>query len=349
MKKVYLSILAVCITSIFGCDTDENDFSIKPSLGFVSASGTVLESNEIGVRVEFYTNVMITEPVTVKVQVNNIDGLTYGVDYNTEPAQEEGIITVSIDPVDDPEDGLPSFRVIPATSEVEVRNINFQIVEVSGNDLSLGQPATLSYTLSITKTETLPSNTRTIAAIRSLFSGSTVSITEDIYLEGVIISSNDNVTARSTYIQDATAAIVLRMVDPNTLLRGDKVRVSLKDATLSVFSGLLQVNIANAKAVKTGTAALPTPRTITIDELNAKTYESQLVTITGVTFSAANGTLTVVGNTTFSKDSKTSTMRVESYSPFASKILPSGTVTLTGVASVFNTGQLIPQVTTDIP
>lgn len=345
MKHVYNYFFVALVAFVLGCDGDESSLSVKPSIGFAASSGSVLETNTTGTRIGFYSNVEITEPVTLKVQVNNIDGLTYGVDFTTDPEPVDGVITVTIDP----EDEAPAFWVIPGTSDVEVRDINFQIIEVVGNDLSLGQSATLSYTLSITKTETLPTNTRTIAQIRDMFSGSTVNISEDIYLEGVIISSNDNVTSRSTYIQDATAGIVLRMVDPNTLLRGDKVRVSLNGATISAFSGLLQVNIANAKATKTGTAALPTPRSITIDELNNKTYESQLVTITGVTFAAANGTLTVVGNTTFAKDGKTSTMRVETYSTFATKVLPSGTVTITGVASVFTTGQLIPQTASDIP
>lgn len=349
MKQLYTGILTALIACVLGCDADENSFSVKPLLGFTASSGSVLESSTTGMQIGFYSNIKIIEPVTVKIQVNNIDGLTYGVDYSTDPepvdVDNRKVITVTIDP----EDEEPSFWVIPATGDEEVRNINFTIIEVSGNGLTLGQSATLTYALSITKTETLPSDTRTIAQIRALFSGSTVTINEDIYLEGVIISSNDNVTARSTYIQDATAGIVLRMVDPNTLLRGDKVRVSLNGATVSAFSGLLQVNIANAKASKTGIGTLPTPRTITIDELNAKTYESQLVTITGVTFPAANGTVTVAGNTTFSKDGKTSTMRVEAYCPFATKILPSGTVTITGVASVFTTAQLIPQTATDIP
>lgn len=345
MKKLYTGVLAVLTAFTLGCDGDESGLSIKPSLGFAASSGSVLESNTTGLRIGFYSNVQITEPVTVKVQMYNIDGLEYGVDFTTDPEPVDGVITVTIDP----EDETPAFFVIPAVGQDEIRNVIFQIIEVAGNDLSLGQSATLNYTLSITKTETLPSNTRTIAQVRGLFSGSTVTISEDIYLEGVIISSNDNVTSRSTYIQDATAGVVLRMVDPNTLLRSDKVRVSLNGATVSAFSGLLQVNIANAKATKTGTAALPTPRTITIDELNNKTYESQLVTIPGVTFAAANGTLTVVGNTTFAKDGKTATMRVETYSTFATKVLPSGTVAITGVASVFNTGQLIPQTASDIP
>lgn len=146
MKQKYSIILAALVAFVLGCDSDESTFSVTPALGFIASSGSVLESNATGIRIGFYTNVAITEPVTVMVQVNNIDGLTYGVDFTTDPEPVDGIITVPVDP----EDEQPSFWVIPAESADDTRSINFQIIEVSGNSISLGQPATLSYTLSIT-------------------------------------------------------------------------------------------------------------------------------------------------------------------------------------------------------
>lgn len=146
MRHLYSVILAVLAGFVLGCDSDENSFSVKPSLGFMASSGSVLETNSTGIRVGFYSNVEITELVTVKVQVNNIDGLTYGVDFTTDPEPVDGVITVTIDP----EDEQPAFWVIPAASTDDLRNINFQIIEVSGNKLTAGQAATLSYTLSIT-------------------------------------------------------------------------------------------------------------------------------------------------------------------------------------------------------
>lgn len=146
MKHIYLIILTACVAFVLGCDDGEKDFSIKPSLGFSAASGSVLESNTTGIRVGFYSNVEITEPVTVNVQVNNIDGLTYGVDFTTDPEPVDGVITVTLDP----EDEQPSFWVIPGAGDGDVRNIDFQIIGVEGNDLTLGQTATLYYALSIT-------------------------------------------------------------------------------------------------------------------------------------------------------------------------------------------------------
>lgn len=146
MKRIYSIVLAGLAAFTLGCDGDESSFSVKPSLGFTASSGSVLETNSTGIRIGFYSNVEITEPVTVKIQVNNIDGLTYGADFTTDPEPVDGIITVTIDP----EDEQPSFWVIPAASTDDLRNVNFQIIEVSGNKLNPGQAATLSYTLSIT-------------------------------------------------------------------------------------------------------------------------------------------------------------------------------------------------------
>lgn len=146
MNKLYSIILASLVALALGCNGDENNFSVKPSLGFAATSGSVLESNSTGVRIGFYSNVAITEPVTVRIQVNNVEELTYGIDFTTDPEPVDGVITVTIDPEDD----QPSFFVIPSASADDLRNINFQIIDVSGNNLSLGQSTTLFYTLSIT-------------------------------------------------------------------------------------------------------------------------------------------------------------------------------------------------------
>lgn len=148
MKRIYF-ILTTCIAFVLGCDNDDDKFSFEPALGFAEVSGSVSSSNTSGIRVEFYSNVTITEPVTVKVLVNNVENLTYGVDYTTDPEPVDGIITVTIDP----EDARPSFFVIPKVADEEIRNINFQIIEVSGNGLRLGQSLTLNYVLSITSIE----------------------------------------------------------------------------------------------------------------------------------------------------------------------------------------------------
>jgi hypothetical protein len=345
MRKIsrYFLVAALLVFGV-GCGEDEKGFSVTPAIGFASKEVNVLESIGTAVRVRFFSNVKIQDPVTLTIQVNDTEGLDYGIDYTTEPEPVDNIITVTLDPEDD----QPSFFVLPiATAGSDDRSISFQITDVTGGEVALGQPASLSHTLRMTETEVVTPGTATIASIRTM----TGAISQPLFIEGVIISSNDNVTAKSVYIQDATAAIVLRLTEDNlnTFKRGDKVRVALSGTTISAFNGLLQVNMTKAQGTVVGTTALPAPRQITIAELNAKTYESQLVRIVGVNFPSANGTLTVSGATSFTDGAQSGSMRVEPYSTFVGKILPSGTVTLVGIASVFTTGQLIPQTASDIP
>ncbi len=351
MKKIILYFVGLVFATLAttGCSDDEKSFSVKPLIGFETVSGTLVQTNTAPLRVGFHTNVKLTEPVTVKVQVVNVSGLQYGTDYTIEPAPEAGVITVTIDP----EDERPSFFVFPVSTGAIEGNLNFQLFDVQGAQLGLAQATALEYKLSIRETEILAPGTVTLASIRARFTGSTVTISEDIFVEGIVIASNDNVTARSTYVQDASAGICLRFVDPNTLLRGNKVRISLLGSSVSAFNGLLQLNLANNKAQVLGTEVLPTPTQITVAQLNTLAYESRLVRVVGVTFPQANETRTLFGengNTNFTDDTGTGVMRVESYAVTSIRdmILPSGTHTLTGVASTFTTAQLIPMAASDI-
>lgn len=138
--------------SAMSCE-DERDFSINPSIGFSATEGSVLESNATGMRVGLYANVKITEPVTVTISINNFQGLEYGVDFTTEPAPVNNLITLAIGA----DETLPAFFVFPIAREevLEPRKINFQIVSVSGSGIQPAQPAALSYTLSIAKVQPL--------------------------------------------------------------------------------------------------------------------------------------------------------------------------------------------------
>ena len=146
MKQVYSGIFALLVALIIGCDSDESKFSITPSLGFMQREGVVAQSEASGTRIRFYSNVEITEPVTVQIAVNNVSGLEYGVDYTTDPAPVDNIITVTIDP----EDEQPSFFVLPIeTGAEEATRIEFEIISVEGNGLKPSQVATRQYTLGI--------------------------------------------------------------------------------------------------------------------------------------------------------------------------------------------------------
>lgn len=144
MKQAY-SLICICLIGLLACE-EEKSFSLVPSLGFLQNEGSITQTEAGGTRIRFYSNVKITEPVTVQVGISNIDGLTYGEDYTTDPAPENNIITVIIDP----EDEQPSFFFLPIeTGTEDNKRLNFQVIAVEGNGLRLGQPVSLTYALTI--------------------------------------------------------------------------------------------------------------------------------------------------------------------------------------------------------
>lgn len=347
------TFLIAFICSLFtGCDDDGMNFNITPSIGFTKSSAAVQEDNIDPVTVSLHSNVSITETVTVEIAVTDI-GAEYGVDYITSPAPVNGTITLTIEP----DTETPSFTItgLGLLSD-KARRVNFDLVSVSGGNLSLGQSATTSFLYSITD-QTVDPNLLTIASVRAMYSGSPITLSEK-YIEGIVVSSNDNVTAKNVFIQDETGGIVLRFNVNNTthaskLVLGEVVRVPLTGVTLTAFNGLIQLGDGTAtlpheNIVKLGTDDLPTPIVITVAQLNSNVYQSMLVKVEGVTFAAADGVKTVSGNNNFSDGSVTGLMRVETYAPFVTKVLPSGSVSITGVASYFNAAQLVPMKESDI-
>jgi len=141
--KLYTCIL-LSLATASSCSDDEKSFSLTPAIGFETTGGTITETEENGIQIGLYTNVSLNEEGAATIEVNNIGGLTYGVDYMTEPAAVNNVITVPLGP----EITSPSFYVFPIETGID-RVLAFQITDVTGNNLTLGQQAVLSYTLTI--------------------------------------------------------------------------------------------------------------------------------------------------------------------------------------------------------
>ena len=181
-----------------------------------------------------------------------------------------------------------------------------------------------------------------IASLRSAFSNGATSASEG-YIEGVVISdrSTSNVNGRNLFIQDNTAGIVVRFSSDHDFDSGDVIQVNVSNQELSEFRGLLQVNnVPNANAMVTGTSELPTPVTITIDDLIAdiEDYESTLVMLSDVTLS---GSSTFSGSINVSDASGTISMFTSSGASFANNALPDGPVNMIAIASQFDDPQVV--------
>lgn len=249
-----------------------------------------------------------------------------------------------------------SFTITPVngTDDNEAPLIPFTISNATGG-VVVGTNVT--HTLTIVDDD--DAVLTTIAAVRALFQGSNFTITDNIYIQGVIISSNSNLTNRNAFIQDATGGIALRFNANNTLTRGDEVTVNLKDATLSEFNGLLQAggDLPNANAVKIGDGTLPAYQTITLTQLLSGDFEGQLVRVENVGFFDANGTNDLgynggsgSGNNRIGDAAgNISFVRVESYAPFDTDKIPYGLGTVQGIANQTGVGyNILPMESSDI-
>lgn len=266
----------------------------------------------------------------------------YGTQYTTEPAMSSGKITLTI-----PSGSSQStFKVIPVNNDSE--NANFDVtfsMSSSSGVVVIGAGGT-STTITVADDDQIS----TIATVRGLHSGSDVTLPVGTNIRGVVVSSNNNLTSRNVYIQDATASMLVRFTTANTYAIGDDIKVNLSGAVLTSFNGNLQVGVANANASKLGTATLPSYQEVTINELtsNLNNYEGELVQVIGAGFPDANATLTMSGSKTASDGVNTVVVRSESYAPWSSTAMPYGLGTIRGIASEFNgAAQILPMVYAD--
>ena len=183
---------------------------------------------------------------------------------------------------------------------------------------------------------TTPSDYMTIEQLRQLFSGTTTTVPAGKYITGVVISDtvNSNITRRNMVIQQGTglSGITVRFTANNQFLLGDSIRLNVGGLELSEFQGTLQLNnVPNANASLIASGKTITPRNTTVSEAltNFESWESTLVKFTGVTLSPAGAQWkdSVMVNQGASAIRHYGT----SYSLFANNVIPTGSVSLTGI------------------
>lgn len=188
-------------------------------------------------------------------------------------------------------------------------------------------------------------NPVTIDYLRTKFTGSTVAVGENVLISGIVISSvrDSNNLAQNMTIQDGNAGIVVRLSSSNpNFNKGDAVEIKITSGyTLQRFSnGSLQVGtVQNANVRRVSSNNTVTPQTVDIATLNANfnDYESELVSVTGVTITSSSSTYS--STLTFSDGTGTiaSFVRTATMVPsaeFVGQALPSGVVTVVGYANL---------------
>jgi len=182
-----------------------------------------------------------------------------------------------------------------------------------------------------------------LAEVRQLFNEGITSIPAGKSIVGVITSDrvNENIFRLNAYIQDATGAIAIRFTDTHDFNLWDRITIFAGTLNLSEFNGLLQISdVPIGNAILSETNILIEPEETTIQNIldNIDTFESRLVKIPNVTIS---GGTTFAGNRTLNDGTGSISLFTREDATFSDDAIPQGTVTLTGIVSIFNTPNII--------
>ncbi len=192
-------------------------------------------------------------------------------------------------------------------------------------------------------------NQMSIQAVRDLYAGGTTSVASGS-IKGIVTSdyTSQSVTGRNLFIQDATAGIVIRFDNNHPFVLGNEISVDISGATLSEFSGLLQIEgVPTGNGLVVGNPGDATPRVATVLEIltNAEAWESTLVQIKNATLS---GNTVFSGDVTVTDATGSMVLFTRNQADFAGSPLPSGEVTLTALLSEFNAPNLVMRNASDV-
>lgn len=188
----------------------------------------------------------------------------------------------------------------------------------------------------------------TIAELRGKAGASEVTISDNLYIQGTVVSV-DNVPQGCFAVQDDEAGIFVSA--PNHGLSvGDQAEVVVKGAKLAKNAdGLLVVTPTSAAEVtKSGTATeLPAVRSISVGELAAGTYEAMRVSLPESQVVDADLSKTLSGTVTLELEDRVTTYSMKTYAhaTFASTMVPQKRGPVKGIAGA---GYVLPASESDL-
>lgn len=154
---------------------------------------------------------------------------------------------------------------------------------------------------------------------------------------------------KNAFVQDATGAVNLRFQSSSALYEGDSIRLYLKNAKLSWYNGLFQVDSLHpdSSVVKQATNKDLIPEVVTIDQIKSDLsyYQSRLVKFENVQFVASDTAKTYAdpiglqyGELYIEDPAGNSVMvRTSGYSKFAGENVPNGSGSFTAIVGLFGT------------
>lgn len=192
-----------------------------------------------------------------------------------------------------------------------------------------------------------PGGRITIAALRALYTGTSIKLTTSASIAGVVTSdaASKNISTGSLILQDGSgAAITIFIGGTLTYNIGDSLVFDITNDSLMNFRGSLQVKKAfgSTAPAPVATGRVVTPLVKTIAEINAsiglplqspQNFECSLVRVIGGT---ATGNATYSGNNTLTDASGNIILYTATAATFAAQALPTGARTWTGHPKNYN-------------
>ena len=290
-------------------------------------------------------NCAVVCPLQVTVDSVTCDAVTGGTDTYTTTLSftgggtEDYTITTTIGTIGGDNPGTAASGTITITGVDEDVDFTYTITS-----------ATCSIVNMINSPSCVPaSNVNSIADLRAAVVGQTYTLTSEAILTFQTSLRNQK------WIEDATGAIVIVDFDGIiTTAYNEGDGITGISGILDSFSGLLQFRPDADPGAATSTDNPITPQVITMTqfESNFVDYESELISFTGVTYTAGDGTATFAENMNYQiNDASGSTFHRTNFSAdYIGQLLPEGSIaSYVAIGSNFNnTTQVLVRRASDI-
>lgn len=189
-------------------------------------------------------------------------------------------------------------------------------------------------------------NIITIADLKARYQGAAIKFQEDLSLFAVVtMDETSGNLYKNVYVQDATGAINVRLVNAGGLYQGDSIRIYLRNTVLNKYNGMMQLDSVDVdkNVIKQKTLVDVQPEVVTISQINSN-LQSKLIKLENVQFSTSELGKTyadAIAQTSQNRiledcDGNTIVVRTSGYANFAKDTVPENRGSLIAIVGEFN-------------
>jgi hypothetical protein len=189
-------------------------------------------------------------------------------------------------------------------------------------------------------------NIVTIAELRARYVGASIKFQEDLSLFAVVtMDEKSGNLYKNVYIQDATGALNMRLMNAGGLYQGDSIRIYLRNTVLSRYNGMMQLDSVDVdkNVIKQRTLVNVEPQVVALTQINTN-LQAKLIKLENVQFSTSELGKTYADAIAQSSqnrvledcDGNIIVVRTSGYANFAKDTVPEKRGSLIAVVGEFN-------------